>query len=205
MAVAEDRRRITIRLVALQVGAVVVFAALAIGFWFLQVVQNKQVRGDGGEQPPADARAAGAARRAVRPPRQGARREPPLVHHLDRPRAHQGPGPHDPPAVGGRRPRPERRAGRSSIAIAASRATGRSSSSRTRRWRRWRRSRRAASTSSCRTSSSRRCRRGSIRPTRWRRTCSATSARRATRRLATASSRARSSASRASRGSTTSC
>jgi penicillin-binding protein 2 len=40
MAVAEDRRRITIRLVALQVGAVVVFAALAISFWFLQVVQN---------------------------------------------------------------------------------------------------------------------------------------------------------------------
>jgi len=41
MAVAEDRRRITIRLVALQVGAVVVFAALAISFWFLQIVQNK--------------------------------------------------------------------------------------------------------------------------------------------------------------------
>lgn len=42
MAVAEDRRRITIRLVALQVGAVVVFAALAISFWFLQIVQNKK-------------------------------------------------------------------------------------------------------------------------------------------------------------------
>lgn len=42
MAVAEDRRRITIRLVVLQVGAVVVFAALAISFWFLQIVQNQK-------------------------------------------------------------------------------------------------------------------------------------------------------------------
>jgi penicillin-binding protein 2 len=42
MAVAEDRRRITIRLVTLQVGAVVLFAALAIAFWFLQIVQNKK-------------------------------------------------------------------------------------------------------------------------------------------------------------------
>jgi penicillin-binding protein 2 len=40
MGVAEDRRRITIRLVTLQVSVVVVFAALAIGFWFLQVIQN---------------------------------------------------------------------------------------------------------------------------------------------------------------------
>ena len=42
MAVAEDRRRITVRLVVLQVGAVVVFAALAIAFWFLQIVQNQK-------------------------------------------------------------------------------------------------------------------------------------------------------------------
>jgi penicillin-binding protein 2 len=42
MAVAEDRRRVTMRLIGLQVGVVVAFAALAIGFWFLQVVQNKQ-------------------------------------------------------------------------------------------------------------------------------------------------------------------
>ena len=41
-------------------------------------------------------------------------------------------------------------------------AIGRSPSSRTRRWRRSRRSRRGGSTSSCRTSSSSRCRRGSI-------------------------------------------
>jgi penicillin-binding protein 2 len=42
MAVTEDRRRVTMRLIGLQVGVVVAFAALAIGFWFLQVVQNKQ-------------------------------------------------------------------------------------------------------------------------------------------------------------------
>ncbi|MGE3401032.1 MAG: penicillin-binding protein 2 [Vicinamibacterales bacterium] len=40
MAVAEDRRRITIRLVILQVGAVVCFAVLAISFWYLQIIQN---------------------------------------------------------------------------------------------------------------------------------------------------------------------
>lgn len=40
MAVAEDRRRIGVRLAALQVAAVVVFAALAMSFWYLQVVQH---------------------------------------------------------------------------------------------------------------------------------------------------------------------
>ena len=40
MAVTEDRRRITIRLTVLQVGAVVVFAALGISFWLLQIVQH---------------------------------------------------------------------------------------------------------------------------------------------------------------------
>ena len=40
MAVAEDRRRIASRLVVLQVGIVVVFAALAISFWVLQIVQG---------------------------------------------------------------------------------------------------------------------------------------------------------------------
>src|SRR6188768_2569504 len=40
MALAEDRRRITIRLTVLQVGAVVVFAVLAVSFWVLQVVQH---------------------------------------------------------------------------------------------------------------------------------------------------------------------
>ena len=42
MAVTEDRRRVTMRLIALQVSVVVAFAALAIGFWFMQVVENKQ-------------------------------------------------------------------------------------------------------------------------------------------------------------------
>ena len=40
MAVAEDRRRITIRLTVLQVGAIVVFAMLAVSFWMLQIVQH---------------------------------------------------------------------------------------------------------------------------------------------------------------------
>src|SRR4029434_2231006 len=42
MAQAEDRRRIGSRLAALQIGAVVVFAALAISFWVLQVVQHQK-------------------------------------------------------------------------------------------------------------------------------------------------------------------
>ena len=40
MAVAEDRRRIGTRLVTLQVAAVIVFAALGICFWVLQIVQG---------------------------------------------------------------------------------------------------------------------------------------------------------------------
>jgi penicillin-binding protein 2 len=40
MAQTEDRRRITVRLTILQVGVVVTFAALAISFWFLQIVQH---------------------------------------------------------------------------------------------------------------------------------------------------------------------
>ncbi len=40
MAQTEDRRRIALRLVVLQVGVVVTFAALAISFWYLQVVQH---------------------------------------------------------------------------------------------------------------------------------------------------------------------
>ena len=62
MAVAEDRRRITVRLVTLRFGAVVLFAALAIAFWFLQIVQNKKFEEMAREQPPADARPARAAR-----------------------------------------------------------------------------------------------------------------------------------------------
>jgi penicillin-binding protein 2 len=40
MAVTEDRRRIGVRLAVLQVSVTVMFAALAMCFWFLQVVQN---------------------------------------------------------------------------------------------------------------------------------------------------------------------
>src|SRR5688572_26623809 len=44
MAVAEDRRRISVRLAILQVGTILVFAALAMSFWFLQIVQNEQFK-----------------------------------------------------------------------------------------------------------------------------------------------------------------
>ena len=44
MAVTEDRRRITTRLTVLQVGVVVAFAALTIGFWYLQIVQGDQFK-----------------------------------------------------------------------------------------------------------------------------------------------------------------
>jgi penicillin-binding protein 2 len=40
MSVAEDRRRIALRLNVLQWGGVAIFAALAMSFWFLQVVQH---------------------------------------------------------------------------------------------------------------------------------------------------------------------
>ena len=42
MAVAEERRRIGTRLVSLQVGAVIVFAALGFCFWTLQIVQHSK-------------------------------------------------------------------------------------------------------------------------------------------------------------------
>ena len=42
MAIQEDRRRITLRLTALQVGVVVAFAALAVSFWILQIVQHEK-------------------------------------------------------------------------------------------------------------------------------------------------------------------
>jgi penicillin-binding protein 2 len=42
MAVAEDRRRIGTRLIGLQVGAVIAFAALGICFWVLQIVQHSK-------------------------------------------------------------------------------------------------------------------------------------------------------------------
>jgi penicillin-binding protein 2 len=44
MAQTEDRRRVTVRLVVLQVAVVVTFAALAISFWYLQVVQHARFK-----------------------------------------------------------------------------------------------------------------------------------------------------------------
>jgi len=41
MSVAEDRRRMTFRLHALQVGATLVFIVLGMSFWFLQVVEHQ--------------------------------------------------------------------------------------------------------------------------------------------------------------------
>ena len=40
MALTEDRRRIALRLMVLQVSVVVTFAALATSFWFLQIIQH---------------------------------------------------------------------------------------------------------------------------------------------------------------------
>jgi penicillin-binding protein 2 len=40
MAVVEDRRKVTIRLTALQYGVIVIFSMLAVSFWVLQVVQH---------------------------------------------------------------------------------------------------------------------------------------------------------------------
>ena len=42
MEVTEDRRRVKVRLTVLQAGVIVTFVALAISFWFLQIVQHKQ-------------------------------------------------------------------------------------------------------------------------------------------------------------------
>ena len=205
MSVGEDRRRLAVRLNVLQWGAVGVFTALAMSFWFLQVVQHARVRGDGREQPPADARPAGAARRAVRPQRHRPGREPALVHHFDRARALEGPDAHGARCSRRWRTSIRSRCSRSSIGTAPSRRIARSSSSRTRRWRRWPPSPRAASTPSSRTWSSRKCRRGVIRRRRWRRTSSAMSARPTTRRWRPAPCRAPSSASRGSRRPTTTC
>src|SRR5262245_25552672 len=40
MAVVEDRRKVTMRLTALQYGVIVIFSMLAVSFWVLQVVQH---------------------------------------------------------------------------------------------------------------------------------------------------------------------
>ena len=66
-------------------------ALLAVGFWVLQVVRARQVRGDGRQQPSPHDSAARAARRAVRSQRARARRERVLVHDRDHPRAQRQP------------------------------------------------------------------------------------------------------------------
>ena len=44
-APVEDRRRVTIRLYVLEVTIGAIFAALAIGFWYFQVVENAKFKG----------------------------------------------------------------------------------------------------------------------------------------------------------------
>src|SRR5438046_366961 len=44
MALHEDRRRIAVRLSILQYGLIVVFTALAVSFWVLQVVQHAKFK-----------------------------------------------------------------------------------------------------------------------------------------------------------------
>ena len=80
----------------------------------------RQVPGDGRQQPSADPAAARSARRALRPRRPGAGREPPFVQHLDRPRTDQGHQSHHYAARLGARPRGRRRCARSSNATGAS-------------------------------------------------------------------------------------
>ena len=147
MAVAEDRRRIAIRLIVLQGGAVGVFAALAISFWFLQVVQHAKYEemAENNHQRTLALRAP----RGVLFDRNGTV----LVENrhsftISIVREHtEGPDAHDPRCC-----RRWRTSTRSEVqrdrrsAPRASRATGRSSSSRTRRWRRSPPSRRAGST-----------------------------------------------------------
>ena len=137
-----------------------VFSVLAVSFWVLQVVQHAKFEEMAENNHQRTLAAARAARHRLRPQRQGPRREPPLLQHLDRPRAHQGPEPHRPPAGRGAR---HRRSGgaqivdrhrREPIVPADHDRAGRDARAGRRR------SRRGGSTSSCRTSSSSRCRRG---------------------------------------------
>src|SRR5919106_1069219 len=44
MAVPEDRRRIGVRLAMMQLAAVIVFAVLALSFWFIQIVQHAKFK-----------------------------------------------------------------------------------------------------------------------------------------------------------------
>ena len=183
MAIQEDRRRITVRLTVLQVACVVVFAALGISFWLLQIVEHAKyqemaennhqrtlaLRAPRGVLTTATARC--SSRTAI-PSRFRSSASTPRTSTARSGCCRRLPAstPSDVRAIVARH--------------AANRATGRLSSSRTHRWRRWRRSRRGGSTSNCRTSWSRRCRRASIPPKAWRRICSGTSVRSTTRMVA---------------------
>ena len=110
MALNEDRRSVAIRLSVLQYAHRP--AVLGPGRELLGAAgrPERKVRGAGRKQQSAHARAAGSARRGVRPPRPGAGRESSLLQHFDCPRAHEGPEPHRPPARLAARVRGARRA-----------------------------------------------------------------------------------------------
>ena len=88
MAIAEDRRRLTVRLSVAAGRGIRRLRPSGRGLLVLPGGTARQVPGDGREQPPAHACAAGAARRHLRPHRPGTGREPQLLQHLHRPRAH---------------------------------------------------------------------------------------------------------------------
>ena len=204
MSVVEDRRRLQARVGVLRACRGHPVRPPAGRLLVPPDFPARQVPRDGGEQPPAHAAAAGAARGDLRPPRRGAGREPRLLQHLDHARALAATSTGR-CACWPRWPAATSESARTSSGTGGSRPTGRSSWSRTRRWRRWPRSPPGGSTSSCPTWSCSRCRPAAIPPRRSARTCSATSARPASSRWATTAwRRARSSASRASSAPTTS-
>ena len=183
MSVAEDRRRVDASACnVLQVGAVVVFAVLAMSFWFLQVIEHKRYEelAENNHQRTLALRAP----RGVLFDRNGTvlveNRHSFTIsivreHSTDLTRTvellSQVAG-LDPTQVRADRRAPPQRAGLPADRGRGGRVAGAGGGG----------ARPGASTPSCPTSSSRKCRRGGIPPTRWRRTSSATSARPTTRR-----------------------
>ncbi len=200
---AEDRRRISTRLTVLQVRVVAVFL-LGISFWYLQVVQGDQYveLAQNNNQRTLSLRAP----RGVLFDRNGkvlVENRNSFTISIDR-EDDEGSGAHG--ASAGR----DRQAGPSRGAADRRAASRRAELPPDRRHRgrhaRAGRQHPGAALSNCPKCVDRGgAHRASIRSTRWRRTCSATSAKRATRRSATAFRAARSSASPASSRSTTSC
>ncbi len=97
----QDRRRISARLTGIQTAITILFAALALAFWYFQVVQYPKFRelAENNHQRTLSLRAP----RGVLYDRHGRRAggEPRLVRDLARARAHRGSRSHDPPAVPG--------------------------------------------------------------------------------------------------------